>query len=336
MTSSNPEIPILDVENLSVSFAQAHRRLSVLDEISFTLSRGKILGIVGESGSGKSVTALAIAGLLSEQGRIDRGHIRLAGRDLASLPRDEKRRVRGSELAMIFQEPMSSLNPLLPVGFQIAEGLIEHRGIGRRQAQLRAIELMTKVGIADPERRARSYPHQLSGGMRQRAMIAIAIACQPKLLLADEPTTALDVTIQAQILDLLRGLRDASGMAMILITHDLGVVAEIADRVLVMYAGQIVEEAPIEDLFAAPAHPYTRLLLRSIPSITAKRSSLEAVPGATPSPAMMPAGCRFHPRCPHAIDKCRAEGPPLEATIPSRRVRCWRVGEIDTPGSRAG
>jgi oligopeptide/dipeptide ABC transporter ATP-binding protein len=236
-------------------------------------------------------------------------------------------KVRGQKISMIFQEPMTSLNPVYTVGFQIAETLIEHLGLRRDEARGRAVDLMRRVGIPDAETRVDSYPHQLSGGMRQRVMIAIAMACSPRLLIADEPTTALDVTIQSQILRLMRDLRAETGAAVILITHDMGVIASIADRVVVMYAGQIVEEAPVKELFAHPKHPYTRLLLRSIPRARVKRARLHAIGGSTPSPSLFPTGCRFHPRCPDAVDKCRSQESELAEAGLHRRVRCWRSGE---------
>ncbi|HXA71381.1 MAG TPA: ABC transporter ATP-binding protein [Stellaceae bacterium] len=319
---------LLVVEDLAVSFGRAGRRVRVLDGISFAIEPGEILGVVGESGSGKTVTALALARLLGEQGTIERGRILLDGRDLAALSAEEMTDVRGRDLAMIFQEPMTSLNPLLRAGFQVAEVLMEHLGLARAEAMRRAVGLLDQVGIADAARRAEAYPHQLSGGMRQRVMIAMALACKPKLLIADEPTTALDVTIQAQILALLRDLRDRTGAAILLITHDLGVIAETVDRVLVMYAGEIVEEAPVERLFAAPAHPYTRLLLRSIPSVEAKRRTLEAIAGAPPSPLRFPGGCRFHPRCPLSVDLCAEKSPTREPASGGGIVRCWRKADV--------
>jgi len=327
--------PLLAVDDLAVSFSQAGRKRLVLDGVSLTVKRGEIVTIVGESGSGKTVTALAIARLLGEQGVIERGSIALDGRELTTLSEAEIRALRGRDVAMVFQEPMTSLNPLLPVGFQIAEALTEHLGLSRRQALARAGALMAQVGIADSERRLTSYPHELSGGMRQRVMIAMAMACRPQLLIADEPTTALDVTVQAQILELLRELRTASGTAIMLITHDMGVVAEMADRVMVMYAGQIVEEAAVGRLFAAPAHPYTGLLLQSIPPTGAKRQTLFAIPGGPPTPGAMPVGCRFHPRCPFAMAQCRTVPPPLEAAADGGSVRCWRAGDPALAGGRA-
>ncbi|MBI1776320.1 MAG: ABC transporter ATP-binding protein [Proteobacteria bacterium] len=326
-------VSLLEVSDLAVSFQALDRRLTVVDGISFRLAPGEVLGVVGESGSGKSVTALSIMRLLGEQGAIDRGRVELDGRDLTRLSEQEMLSVRGQAVSMIFQEPMTSLNPVYTVGLQIAETLVEHLGIGWTEARARAVELMGEVGIPAPAERLGQYPHQLSGGMRQRVMVAIAIACSPLLLIADEPTTALDVTIQAQILELMRRLRDKTGAAIMMITHDLGVIADIADRVIVMYAGQIVEEASVADLFERPQHPYTRLLLRSVPLATAKRQRLEAIAGATPSPRQFPSGCRFHPRCPDAVERCRSEMPVLERTSAAGGVRCWRAGE---PGLLSG
>ena len=327
--ASSPDRPLVDVRNLNISFATLRGRLVVVKDISFHISPGEVVGLVGESGSGKSVTALALIRLLGQEGRIDSGAIHFAGRDLTQLAPREMLAVRGSEISMIFQEPMTSLNPVFTVGFQIAEVLVEHFRIGLKAAMTRAAELMRLVGIPDAEQRVRDYPHQLSGGMRQRVMIAMAMACEPRLLIADEPTTALDVTIQAQILDLVRDLQARFGTAVLMITHDMGVIASMAERVIVMYAGQIVEEAPVAELFARPKHPYTRLLLRSIPRVHEKRARLDAIDGTTPSPVNFPAGCRFHPRCPHALDKCRAEAPPFESLDPTRWVSCWRADEID-------
>jgi oligopeptide/dipeptide ABC transporter ATP-binding protein len=325
--------PLLSVEDLAVSFSEAGKTRRVVDGVSFDLARGEIVTLVGESGSGKTVTALAIARLLGEQGRIERGRIRLGERELTALPEAEIRALRGRELAMIFQEPMTSLNPLLTVGFQIAETLIEHMGLSRKAALAEAAARMEEVGIADRERRLASYPHELSGGMRQRVMIAMAMACRPLLLIADEPTTALDVTVQAQILELLRALRAEAGAAILLITHDMGVVAEMADRVIVMYAGEIVEEAPVERLFAAPAHPYTSLLLKSIPPIGEKRETLFAISGTPPVPGAMPAGCRFHPRCPFAVARCREAPPILAPAAGGGSVSCWRAGDPALAGA---
>ena len=327
MTSSDLLSPALQIEGLTVSFPGPTGRMRVIEDISLSIAPGEILGLVGESGSGKSVTALAAMRLLAPNARIDSGSVRLAGSDLAQLSRAELLRLRGADIAMIFQEPMTSLNPLFRAGFQIGETLEAHRGLSRGQAHQRAIELMRAVGISDAERRVDDYPHQLSGGMRQRVMIAMAMACKPKVLIADEPTTALDVTIQAQILALVRRLRDDTGMGVLLITHDLGVVAGMARRVVVMYAGLVMEEAPVQPLFAAPLHPYTRLLLKSIPRVGVKSARLHQIAGTTPPPSRFPSGCRFHPRCPDAIAQCRTELPPLETLPDGRRVRCWRAHE---------
>jgi oligopeptide/dipeptide ABC transporter ATP-binding protein len=318
---------LLAIDDLTVGFDTVRAPVNVLDAISFELARGEIVGLVGESGSGKSVTALATMGLLASTARIASGSIRLGGEDLLELDRETLRRRRGRAMAMIFQEPMTSLNPLFRAGFQVGEALEAHLGITRSEARARAIELMRAVGIPSPEKRVDDYPHQLSGGMRQRVMIAMAIACEPALLIADEPTTALDVTIQAQILALIRRLRDQSGMSVLLITHDLGVVAGMADRVVVLYAGRVMEDAPVRALYARPLHPYTRLLLRSVPRVAVKRDRLVAIAGTTPPPTRMPSGCRFHPRCPDVIERCRAEAPPLAPTADGRRVACWRAGE---------
>jgi oligopeptide/dipeptide ABC transporter ATP-binding protein len=319
--------PLLAISDLSVSFPGARGRVRVIEQVSLAIDRGEIVGLVGESGSGKSVTALATMRLLSPQARIDGGTIALEGTNLPALAERDMLAVRGAKIAMIFQEPMTSLNPLFRAGFQIGEALEAHLGLGRREARRRAIDLMRAVGIPSPELRVDDYPHQLSGGMRQRVMIAMAMACAPQLLIADEPTTALDVTIQAQILALMRKLRDQNGMGILLITHDLGVIAGMADRVVVMYAGEVMEEAPVRALFATPRHPYTRLLLKSVPRVALKLPRLPQIAGTTPAPSRFPTGCRFHPRCPDAIDKCRAAAPPLETAADGRRVRCWRADE---------
>jgi oligopeptide/dipeptide ABC transporter ATP-binding protein len=317
---------MLAVEGLDVSFGQLRGRIKVLDGVSFAIAPGEVLGLVGESGSGKSVTALALMALLGEQGRIDAGQILFEGRDLAGLAPAEMLQIRGRSISMIFQEPTTSLNPVLPVGFQIAEVLIAHLGMGRAEALRQAALLMKQVGIPAAAERVADYPHQMSGGMRQRVMIAMAIACRPRLLIADEPTTALDVTMQAQILRLIKELQTREGMAVLMITHDLGVIARVAHRVAVMYAGQIVETGPVRDIFRSPRHPYTRMLLRSIPRVGRRQLRLRAIAGTTPSAAAMPSACRFHPRCPDAIAICRSEAPPLE-TEQGRQVRCWRAHE---------
>ncbi len=321
--------PILAVENLSVAFdGPDGLPREVLSGISFTVRRGEILGVVGESGSGKSVTALAIMRLLGAQGRITDGAIRFRDRDLVGLDERSMRDLRGRDITMVFQEPMTSLNPLFTVGFQIAEVLTEKLRFDRATAHARAIELLDRVGIPSASSRVDDYPHMLSGGMRQRVMIAIAMACTPALLLADEPTTALDVTIQAQILDLMRDLRAAQGAAIVLITHDMGVIARMADRVVVMYAGEIVEFAPLAELFERPAHPYAHLLMAAMPTVRHKLTTLPAIPGSMPAPGSLPSGCRFHPRCPMAIDVCRATEPILSPVGAARAARCHRSQEM--------
>ncbi len=321
----------LELSRLSVSFPGQPDRLRVIEGIDLAVGPGEVVGLVGESGSGKSVTALAAMRLLPSVAKIDAGAVHLGGRDIVGASRQELLRIRGAEIAMIFQEPMTSLNPLFRAGFQIGETLEVHLGLSRAEARRRAIELMRAVGIPAPEVRVDDYPHQLSGGMRQRVMIAMAMACRPKVLIADEPTTALDVTIQAQILQLMRRLREESGMGILLITHDLGVVAGMADRVVVMYAGMVMEEAPVRSLYAMPHHPYSRLLLKAIPRVRERADRLNQIAGTTPPASRFPSGCRFHPRCPDAIDRCRMELPPLETMPDGRKSRCWRTGEAGLP-----
>jgi peptide/nickel transport system ATP-binding protein len=320
---------LLEVRDLRMGFprdgGQGQVLALALDGVSFSLDRGRVLGIVGESGCGKSMTALSIMRLVPSPGRIVGGQIVFAGRDLLALPEREMRTLRGAEIAMIFQEPMTALNPVIDVGDQVAEALRLHRGMGRREARARSTALLGEVGIPEPARRARSYPHELSGGMRQRIMIAMAIACEPELLIADEPTTALDVTIQAEILELLRALRERRGMALMLITHDLGVVAEQADDVAIMYAGRIVEHAPVRELFHHPKHPYTRALLRSMPKLGEHRDRLEAIPGQVPDLARLPSGCAFRDRCPDVAPACADIRPPLEQKGPQHEVACIRA-----------
>jgi peptide/nickel transport system ATP-binding protein len=312
--------PLLRVRGLACEFSG----VSVIDRIDFDIAAGETLGIIGESGSGKSVTALSVMRLIGRPGRVTADSIAFEGRDLLRLPEDAMRRVRGGGIGMIFQEPMTSLNPVLTIGDQIGEMLRVHRGQDRASARSASLALLRRVEIPAADRRIDDYPHQLSGGMRQRAMIAIALACRPRLLIADEPTTALDVTIQAQILELLRGLQRDLGMAMLLITHDLGVVSEIAGRVAVMYAGRIVERAPAGAVFARPYHPYTGALLAAIPRLDQRRGRLASIEGAIPNPADPPAGCRFHPRCGFAAAICAAGEPALEAVEPGRATACVR------------
>jgi oligopeptide/dipeptide ABC transporter ATP-binding protein len=317
---------LLDVKELRTYFAADEGEFKAVDGISFSLDRGRTLGIVGESGCGKSVTSLTIMGLVPQPpGRIAGGQVLFDGTDLLQLDRTAMSELRGNRLSMIFQEPMTSLNPVFTIGDQIIEGIRRHRKIGQAEARDRAIEMLRRVRIPSPERRIDEYPHKLSGGMRQRVMIAMALACDPQLLIADEPTTALDVTIQAQILELMRALRDELGTAIILITHDLGVIAELAQDVVVMYAGRIVEQVDVAGLFDDPQHPYTVGLLGSIPKLHETQARLAAIEGMVPSPMAMPQGCKFNPRCPFAIDKCRAEEPPLMEVKPGHRSACWRA-----------
>ena len=330
--------PIIEIDNLHTRFFTRAGVAPAVDGLSCVLHRGEILGIVGESGCGKSVTALSILRLIQDPpGRIVDGAIRFEGVDLLGLSEERMRRIRGNEISMIFQEPMTSLHPILTIGQQMSESLVTHRGISKADAWDKAVEMLGLVHIPEPGRRAHEYPHQLSGGMRQRVMIAMALSCDPKVLIADEPTTALDVTIQAQILELMRELREKLGTAMILITHDMGVVAENAHRVIVMYAGRKVEEATVEDLFAVPCHPYTEGLLGSIPRLdraaAAESTRLKEITGIVPSLHDLPPGCVFAPRCPLAEERCRKEFPPLEEKRPNHWAACW---ESDRLMAKAG
>jgi peptide/nickel transport system ATP-binding protein len=314
------------VRGLRTHFASERGEVRAVDGVSLSLERGRTLGIVGESGCGKSVTALSIMGLVPQPpGRIAGGEVLFEGEDLLKLPARRMRDLRGDKLSMIFQEPMTSLNPAFAVGEQVAEALIRHKNMSESEAREKAVEMLRKVRIPSPERRALDYPHQLSGGMRQRVMIAMALACNPMLLIADEPTTALDVTIQAQILELMRLLRAELGTAIILITHDLGVIAELADDVIVMYAGKVVERCAAGRLFSEPQHPYTVGLLGSIPRLHLERERLSAIEGLVPDAAAFPEGCRFHPRCPFAVEKCRSEIPPLLQMGENHFAACWRA-----------
>jgi peptide/nickel transport system ATP-binding protein len=318
--------PLLEVRDLRTHFRVDGRDVPAVDGVSFSVAAGRTLGIVGESGCGKSVTSLSIMGLVPQPpGRIAGGEILFDGVDLLKLPPREMRELRGDRIAMIFQEPMTSLNPAFTVGDQIVEAIVRHRRVGRADAKARAIEMLRQVRIPSPERRFDEYPHRLSGGMRQRAMIAMALACGPRLLIADEPTTALDVTIQAQILELMRALREETGTAIILITHDLGVIAEVADDVVVMYAGRVVERAPVAALFAEPQHPYTIGLLGSIPRLDGAPSRLAAIEGQVPGPDGEIPGCRFHPRCPFALERCAREHPPPVGIAARHTAACWRA-----------
>ena len=314
---------LLDVRGLRTSFATDAGRFNAVDGVSFSIEPGRTLGLVGESGCGKSVTALSIMGLIAPPGRIESGEILFEGTDLRRLAPAQMRAVRGNRISMIFQEPMTSLNPAFTIGGQIVEGILRHRAVDRETARHQAIQMLERVRMPSPEERFHDYPHRLSGGMRQRAMIAMALALRPRLLIADEPTTALDVTIQAQILELMRELREETGTAIILITHDLGVIAEMAHDVAVMYAGRIVEHASVAELFARPQHPYTIGLLGSIPKLHVERETLTAIQGQVPNPAEIPPGCRFMPRCPFATDKCRSDDPPLMPVTGRDEAACW-------------
>jgi peptide/nickel transport system ATP-binding protein len=328
---STPPAPLLEVQDLHTHLRTRAGEMAAVNGLSFTLNEGETLAIVGESGCGKSMTALSIMRLVPDPpGRIVRGSIRFAGTDLLQLPLAEMRRIRGSSISMVFQEPMTSLNPVRTIGSQLAEAITLHQGLPRRAALDRSEEMLRLVRIPDPRARLGEYPHQLSGGMRQRVVIAMALSCNPRLLLADEPTTALDVTIQAQIMSLIRELQQRLGMALVLITHDLGLVAENADRVVVMYAGRKVEEAAVEDLFASPCHPYTRGLLGSVPRVDAAATPgqrLQEIPGTVPSLAELPPGCPFAPRCPHADGACIAM-PSLEQKRPRQWAACWHADRV--------
>ena len=330
-----PARTILEIDNLQTHFFTPSGVARAVDGVSYTVRSGETLGVVGESGCGKSVTALSVLRLVADPpGRIVGGAIRFEGTNLLDLTEGEMEAIRGNDISMIFQEPMTSLNPLLTVGRQIGEAIVLHQGSSWREAMDQAAEMLRRVHIPEPERRVQAYPHQLSGGMRQRAMIAMALSCNPKLLIADEPTTALDVTIQAQILDLMRELQDTFGTAIILITHDMGVVAENADRVVVMYAGRKVEEATADDLFERPGHPYTRGLLGSLPNLEvvartdARRARLNEIKGMVPSLANLPRGCSFAPRCAFATEECRVAYPPLEQHRPGHWIACWHAGRL--------
>ena len=328
----SPE-PLLTVERLTTVFDTAREPVTAVDDVSFELRAGETLGIVGESGSGKSVTALSIMRLVQAPGRIAAGTIRLNGRNLLALEEREMQRVRGGQIALIFQEPMTALNPVFRVGDQIGETLLVHRRATRREARAKAIDLLRAVRITNPESRVDDYPHQLSGGMRQRVLIAMALACQPSLVIADEPTTALDVTIQAEILDLLREMKSALNLSLLLITHDLGVIAETADRVAVMYAGRIVETGPVREIFRSPGHPYTRGLLASMPG-GHPGQRLRAIEGSVPLLGDLPPGCAFNPRCPDCFDPCTTASPPDYPAGPNHTAKCYLHDPASHPAPR--
>jgi peptide/nickel transport system ATP-binding protein len=321
---------LLEVSHLKTHFFTERGVVRAVDDVSFQVSEGEILGIVGESGSGKSITSLSLLRLIDKPGKIVSGEVFFEGRDLLKLPREQLRQVRGAGISMIFQEPASSMNPVLTVGFQISEAIRSHEPVGQQKAKTRALDLMHAVGIPDPKRRFDQYPHQFSGGMLQRLMIAMGLALSPALIIADEPVTALDVTIQAQILDLLRDLRAQTNAAILLITHDMGVIAEVCDRVLVMYLGKIVEDAPVFELFDNPKHPYTQGLLGAMPKIDVQQDWLTTIAGSVPSPLEAPAGCSFSNRCPKVMPVCHERVPPLTPT-PSHRVACHLFDETGSP-----
>ena len=336
---NNPE-ELLRVENLKTYFFTEDGVVKAVDGVSLRLNRGETLGVVGESGCGKSVTSMSIMRLIADPGRIVEGEMRLRGLDMVALSEEEMRFIRGNRVSMIFQQPTSCLNPVFRVGDQISEALMIHRNYTKQQGRQRAIELLTMVGIPSAKTRVDSYPHEMSGGMCQRVMIAMALSCEPELLIADEPTTALDVTIQAQILELMRDLRDRFNTGIMLITHDLGIIAELADNVSVMYAGKVVEEAPVNELFESPKHPYTQGLLASIPVLGEVKDKLAVIPGSVPSLRNLPPGCRFAGRCPYVMDICRTEEPGLLKISDKRTARCWLYaddakGQTDKPPTRA-
>ncbi len=315
--------PVLEVDNLQIQFPIDEVYYSAVEKLSFSIQQGETLGLVGESGCGKSVSSLAIMRLLSKSAHVS-GKVLFQGNSLLEMSEDEMRKVRGNRMGMIFQEPMTSLNPVLRIGDQVSESLILHKGLSKRQALAQSIELLDKVGLPNPKQVAEGYPHQLSGGMRQRVMIAIAMACEPALLIADEPTTALDVTVQAQILDLMRNLAEENNTAILFITHDLGVVAQMCDRVAVMYAGRIVEHGSVQQIFSNPCHPYTVGLLNSVPRISGERTRLQPIPGNVPPITNMPSGCKFKPRCPNPEELCRDEEPDLFDVEPGHQCRTWK------------
>ena len=325
---------LLSVENLQVQFQTKKGINTAVDGVSFSVEKGRILGIVGESGCGKSVTSMSILQLLGSNARISGGSIKLDGKELIGLPEKEMCRIRGNDIAMIFQDPMTALNPTLTIGTQLMEPIMLHQNCGKKEAWTRAVDVLKRVGIAAPEKRMKEYPHQLSGGMRQRVMIAMAVSCEPRLLIADEPTTALDVTIQAQILELMEDIRAKKNTGILMIAHDLGVVAEMCSRVVVMYAGRIVEEAPVQELFADPKHPYTQGLIGSVPKLGSGVESLPSIPGSVPDLSVMPKGCKFAPRCKYAMDICHQQGPEL-ADINEAGTRKCRCHLLNKTGKEA-
>src|SRR5438874_60594 len=327
----NPAEALLEVKDLRTSFRTADGLVHAVDNVSFNVRKGEAVALVGESGCGKSVTAMSIMRLVAPPGKITAGEVRFKGRNLAELSERDMRHVRGNDIAMVFQEPMTSLNPVFRIGDQVAEAIRVHQDVSKKQARQRAGEMLELVSIPDPVKRLDDYPHQLSGGMRQRVMIAMALSCDPELLIADEPTTALDVTIQAQIMELLASLQQRLGLAVLLITHDLGVVAEFCERVIVMYTGRIVEESPVRDLFANPAHPYTRGLLKSLPSVSKSGTRLPTIAGMVPSISALPPGCKFNPRCPDVMPICLGNEPARMIVGVGHDARCYLHGDTPDP-----
>ncbi len=319
----DPQIPMLEVQGLKTYFYTEDGVVQAVSGVDFKIGEGEIMGLVGESGSGKSVTSLSVMRLLGASGKIVEGQVLFKGRDLVALPEEEMVKIRGSDISMIFQQPTSCLNPVFQIGAQVAEVLQIHQALDKEAAWSQAVDMFRKVGIPDPEKRAKAFPHEISGGQAQRVMIAMALACLPDLLIADEPTTALDVTIQAQILDLMRRLRSETGTSILLITHDMGVIAEMCDNVAVMYAGQIVEYTDVNTLFEEQLHPYTEGLLAAIPVLGEIRESLAVIPGSVPNLIDPPSGCKFHPRCPYVRERCLQEAPPLVEVVPGHSVRCF-------------
>ncbi|WP_274310099.1 ABC transporter ATP-binding protein [Solibacillus daqui] len=324
---------LLEVQQLETSFQRDKQQIKILRGVNFSIRKGEVLGLVGESGSGKSITSLSIMRLFhGTTGKINKGSIKFDGQELTTLSEKEMRKLRGKNLSMIFQEPMTSLNPVMKIGRQLTEVIQLHLGLSKKESELHAIDMLKKVGIGRAEEIMNEHPHQLSGGMRQRVMIAIAMACHPSLLIADEPTTALDVTIQAQILQLMRNLKDENETAILLITHDLGIVAEMCDRVVVMYAGEVVEEASVFELFANPKHPYTQGLIASVPKLGEKKEELDSIKGQVPSPMNMPMGCKFAPRCDKSIEKCLKHEPPVYSVGSDAKCACWLYEPKDVNG----
>ncbi|SCJ94861.1 Glutathione import ATP-binding protein GsiA [uncultured Clostridium sp.] len=319
---------LLEFKNLRTYFHTEAGLVKAVNDVSFKIKSGEVVGVVGESGCGKSVTAMSLMRLVSSPGKIEGGEIIFEGKNLLELPESEMRSIRGNDIAMIFQEPMTSLNPVFTVGKQIMEAVMLHRKVNKKEARKVAVEMIDLVGIPDAERVVDRYPHELSGGMRQRIMIAMALSCDPKLLIADEPTTALDVTIQAQILDLMRGIKEKLNTSIMLITHDLGVVAEMADYVVVMYAGKVIEEGPVDVIFKNPSHPYTMGLLKSKPILNQVQDRLYSIPGQVPSPINMPDNCYFSGRCEYCFDKCKEGQPTLKLIEPGHKVSCWKYEEV--------